>query len=87
VRMNDVIAIVTSADGVRDVDLASSVNDVVAAERLRWIDIVTRTALRKHGCSMSCSGLIPPSKPGCSVSDRPAGCLSASTRSGQLRGW
>jgi Mg2+ and Co2+ transporter CorA len=39
--MNDVIAIVTSADGVRHVDLASTVNDVVAAERLRWIDIVT----------------------------------------------
>jgi Mg2+ and Co2+ transporter CorA len=39
--MDDVIAIITSADGVRHVDLASTVNDVVAAERLRWIDIVT----------------------------------------------
>jgi Mg2+ and Co2+ transporter CorA len=39
--MNDVIAIVTSADGVRHVGLASTVDDVVAAERLRWIDIVT----------------------------------------------
>jgi hypothetical protein len=40
-RANNVIAIVTSADGVRHVDPANTVNDIVAAERLRWIDIVT----------------------------------------------
>jgi Mg2+ and Co2+ transporter CorA len=38
---SDVIAIVASGDGVRHVDPANAVNDVVAAERLRWIDIVT----------------------------------------------
>jgi Mg2+ and Co2+ transporter CorA len=40
-RVNDVIAIVTSADGVRHVDAANAVDDLVAAKRLHWIDIVT----------------------------------------------
>jgi Mg2+ and Co2+ transporter CorA len=39
-RADEVIAIVTSADGVRHVDPASTLYDVVAAERLCWIDIV-----------------------------------------------
>jgi hypothetical protein len=39
-RANDVIAIVTSADGVRHIDPTSTLNDVIAAERLCWIDVV-----------------------------------------------
>ena len=39
-RANDVIAIVTSADDVRHIDATSPLNDVIAAERLCWIDVV-----------------------------------------------
>jgi Mg2+ and Co2+ transporter CorA len=39
-RANGVIAIVTSADGVRHIDPTSTLNDVIAAGRLCWIDVV-----------------------------------------------